>query len=358
MRIETDYLAATHTNELSALLVYMLLTDHPDSHHFFSDVSDKEETLIPGVESLIAHPAALIAGRGLLRYIGPNSSQLQDHYATLNPQDPQDQAAYYVLDCLGKHTYDRNAVVLDGHNNTTPDLRFARIGSLASRRTIAAANIVSGLTDFVIRDDSFSDEVLTGATLEESAPGGLPDHIEIAKRHYEGLHRLASKSPEALDDHYATIFNTLRFLRVIEIPTLKDDGNYAEYLPELERISIDRAFTPIDLPMNVRQQLNIEEDNSMVAIWGYEKNMSPIIDAYGRKLFFGSVFCEISPPVADGDIWIKQHSMARRRAVFNYDSPLTSAKSRQIFEENTSVLYRKLYLELDGILAEIIRNVL
>jgi len=358
MRIETAYIACTHANELASLPTYMLLDDHPQSHLFFEEVNPGDETAIPGVTPILAHPAALLAGRGLLRYLDMTaSSQLQDHYGLENPWDPQDQAANYTLDELQNYISAEHAVVLDSHNNVTPGLRFARIGSVASRRSIAAANIVGGFTDFVVRDDSFSDHVETGVVLEESAPGGLPDYITIAQRHYAGLYRLAGESPESLDDHYATISSALRFYRMIEIPTYAADGQYADYLPSLERITVTRAYTPIDVPKAVRQQFELGDSKLLTATWGHD-TMSPVIDSSGRKLYFGSLLCEIGPLIAYGGIWVKQPEIAHRWATQHYDAGLynLSRKGYEVLKTSGSRLHADTMATLDNVLADIIQE--
>lgn len=358
MRIEVDYIASTHADELAGVLTHMLLDDHPKAHLFFDEVLPEEETAIPGVKPILAHPAALLAGRGLLRYIGESSSQLQDHYELKDPWDPQDQTANYTLDEIGDHAWRDDVVVLDSHNSAMPGLRFARVSSLASKRSIAAAHIVGGFTDIVVRDDSFSDRVGNAVVLEESATRGLPDYIDIAKRHYAGLYRLAGESPQSLDNHYAAIFSSLRFYRLVEIPTYAADGTYADYLPSLEGIQAEQAFTPIDVPRAVRQQFDLEDRRLVTASWGYN-NMSPVIDKEGRRLYFGSLLCEIAPPVpVDKGIWVRQREMSRRRTASQYDYgiPNLSDEAKAVLGEATTRLSGDVMDALDKALPAILQE--
>jgi hypothetical protein len=355
MGIEVEYLAATHANELSSLFTYMLLTNDPRSHLFFEEVSPKQETAIPGINSFIAHPTALLAGRGILRYQG--RSQIQDHYEIQDPLDEEDQAANYVLSWLGDADANPNSVVLDGHNNTMPNLNFVRIGSLASKRSIAAAHIVTGSTNFVVRDDSFSDRIWTGAILEESTAGGLSDHIATAKKHYAGLYRLASESPGSLDDYYAGIIGELKFYRNIELPTFDQDGEIADYIPELESIDSESAFNPIDLSLKQRDRLQIGDADIMTGSWGYN-NMSPKTDTSKRRLYFGNLFCKIAPPVPDGNVWVKQTEMARLRSMHDpeyIDSYISNDEADDILRTSMAIANRAA-MALNVILADILRE--
>jgi hypothetical protein len=353
MNVEINYLAATHANELSSLFTYMLLTDDPRTHIFFEEVAPKVETAIPGVNSLIAHPAALLAGRGLVRYTG--LTQLQDHYEVQNFLDEEDQAANYVLDWLGAAATDPNFIVLDGHNNTTRALNYIRIGSLASRRSIAGANIVTGFTDFVVKDDSFSDMVWTGAILEESATRGLSDHIDIARKHYAALYRLSTESPESLDDHYAAIREDLSFYRNVEITTFDDNGELFEHVRELEKIESDRAFTSVEVSANVREGLKIGDEDLVTGSWGYN-NMSPKVGSDGRRLFFGNLFYEIAPPSAAGSVWVEQKEMARLRLMSDPEPIIVNVS---FAEEDKSIARLERAAEvLDRTLAEILSEAL
>jgi hypothetical protein len=310
MDINVKYLAGSHANEVNSLLIHGLLAGSTEHSQFFDEVAPGDNTEIASIESFLVHPKALLAGKGLRRYIG--SSPIQGHYGMSYFDDPEDEAAFFTLDNIGDDAYNENAVVLDGHDNRSPGLRYVRIGSLASRRTIAAANIVGGFDKFAVHDDSFTNWVLTGAILEESVTTGLAGHIEVAKRHYAGLSRLAGENAQSLDDHYRSIISSLAFYRSVEIPTLNEEGVYADYLAELERIKVERAFTPINLSADLRQYFVIEEEEVVTGLWGHQ-TMAPIIDTAGRRSFFGSLLCRIDPPQPDGSVWVKQKAMAQRR---------------------------------------------
>lgn len=311
MRIKIDYMTGEHANEFAGLFTHGLLKNDPATLRLH-DAPPGIKAEIPGVRSRIVHQEAWLYGMGAVRFMGDSEIQ-STHYSDSNELDPETRAGALVLSWLGSDCYDENAVVLSDHNNKTPGLKFARIGSVASRRTIAAAHIVGGFDRFLVYDDSFSEEILTGVVLDEPIINGVAD-VNTSKSRYAGLFRLAGESPESLDDYYKKIISQLTFYRCIDIPTLDKNSEYADYLEEIEGIEVNEAFTPLGLSRDLRERFGVKDKEAPVSLtWGHD-GMAPIIDEAGRQLYFGAILCEITCPEPAGGIWVRQVEMSRVRA--------------------------------------------
>jgi hypothetical protein len=308
--LKIRYLAGTHGNEPASLYTYALLNDFDsfDEMSFMSAYicSRKGKTNIPHIRARVVHPLAILS-QGTKRSM--QEPQIQDRYNAYSdsPFSIDDLAADDAYRWLKKRIFSKRSVVIDDHNNPTPGLKFARIGSLASRRSVAAAHLL-GFNRFVVRDDCFSDEVLTAVVLDDYVGSTPEDYQMAAKQRHAGLARLALETTTSLDDHYEQVKDDLIFYRVIEIPTLNASGSPAEYLEELESITVEKPFVPLTLSQRTRKHLGIQDHESPVSqMWGHD-NMSQFLPGSDRRVYFGGIFCQISAlePETDDSIFLLQ----------------------------------------------------
>lgn len=260
---------------------------------------------IQGVQSRIAHPKAVGGG---VRYLG-QVGQLQAHYPGDPFGDPEDRAAWENMRWLGNDAGSESVLVFDIHNTAVSGLTAFSVGRRALKSAVVGAWTLGYDKCFVARDPFRL--AVPNAALLENAVLNEADQALAVKRLYLGLGELTLRNVAELESQYEEMTANIWFYNKHQILTRTAGGGLAEGLSALEEVKAGDAFTPIELPGELRELLGIPADTEVLnESWGH-KNMSPVQpdlgrtrDGLPRRLCFGGYFLPIDPPTVDGN-WVR-----------------------------------------------------
>jgi len=259
---------------------------------------------LKNVYSRIAHPVA--AGQ-YKRYLG--IEQLMARYPGDPFGDEEEQAAHENMLWLGPHAESSKTRIYDIHNTAIPGLEYFEVGSYALKATVVGAYLL-GFKNCMVQPCSFYESVRNAAALEASLRSPA-EYDESVDRLHVGLGKLATFDSAELQAQYQDILPKLSFWQRQDVDTLTPAGAMLSFLPDLEAIHVEQAFTPLDLFDDLRRALAIGPDDEVIALsWGH-KNMSrqrPDLGAADdgtiRRESFGALAHRIAPPALDGP-WVK-----------------------------------------------------
>lgn len=253
----------------------------------------------------VAYPGAVRLG---VRTLG-DTKQLMAHYDVTRHTagDQKDQVAAANLAWLGPQCNNPNKIVFDLHNSLTPGSKYQLVGQRALAAAIAAGFLL-GYDRCAVSRGTFFRAVHNGAALE--TPMVIPEEeVPMAEELARNMIGLPSIGIDGLHKLYPIIHDWIKFYRMHEIPTTNPDGTLADYLPALEAVRPDTAFTPIDLSDDFRARFGIVGP-AVTGSWSYN-HFSPLRPDLGvtqegeiRREHIGQIAERIDPPQLDGQ-WVQ-----------------------------------------------------